>query len=62
MKELMNTEVANSIMASLDPSNFEGDGVHPNLLKKPKFLESSSFVIHITYYKKKVANFLNFVP
>ena len=33
-------------MTSCDPSNFEGDGLHLNLLKNPKF-GSSSFVIHI---------------
>ena len=47
-------------MTSCGPSNFEGDILHLNLLKKTQFFGSSSFVIHITYYGK-VANFLKFM-
>ena len=39
------------------PSNFEGDKLHLNLLKKTQLFGSSSFVIHMTY-SGKVANFL----
>ena len=42
------------------PSNFEGDGLHLNFLKKTEFFGISSFVIHIIFYGK-VANFLNFL-
>jgi len=43
-----------SKMTSCDPFNFEGDGVHLNLLNKPQFFEYSSFVTPITYYGKKI--------
>ena len=39
-----------SKMTSYGPSNFEGDKLHLNLLKKPQISGSRSFVIHITYY------------
>ena len=38
-------------------SNFEGDGLHLNLLIKLQFFGSNSFLIHITCYGK-VTNFL----
>ena len=41
-------------------SNFEGDGFHLDLLKNPQMYESSSFVIHIPYYKR-ASNFLKFM-
>jgi hypothetical protein len=44
-------------MASCGPSNFKGDGLHLNLLKKNQMLGSSSLFIHLTYYDK-VVNFL----
>ena len=40
-------------------SNFEGDKLHLNLLKKPQISKSSSFVIHIAHYGK-VTNFQEF--
>ena len=43
-------------MTSCGPSNFEGDKLHLDLLRKPPIFGSSSFVIHITYHDK-VANF-----
>ena len=46
-------------MTSCDPSSFEGNGLHLNLLKKPQIFGSSSFVIHTTYYDK-IVSFLKF--
>ena len=55
-KKQLNVHVACSMrkgkspkMTSCDPSNFEGNKLHPNLLKKTPNFGSSSFVIHITY-------------
>ena len=47
-------------LISCGPSNFEGDGLHLNLLKKTQVFGSGSFVILMTYYGQ-VANCLEFV-
>ena len=66
-KETLNAHVTCSMkkgkspkMTSCGPSNFEGDGLHLDLLLETQISGSSSFVIHITYHGK-VSNFLEFV-